>query len=295
MKGLTVMCRIFLLPAVSKSSTYIRVPLFLKRERGREGKGKTFFPVKRKFSLSPVHTFTLIELLVVIAIIAVLAAILLPALNSARERGRQAGCLSGIRQLGTGNLLYADGNDGYFIFSADNERKLYWSGRFGADYGEVEPEGGLNDYLGRDKNIRVCPSAMFAEEEGNYGSGGYGYSSLIGFARGDWVVNHPAKNTEFTAPSVTVMFADSGYMNGGKLSENYSLEAPKGFPYTADSWDASSTMHFRHDGKVSVTWADGHADMNGPADYRDDEVKNFGWFGGDEEAVMELFRVVKNK
>ncbi|MBO5668003.1 MAG: hypothetical protein J6S43_02655, partial [Lentisphaeria bacterium] len=44
-----------------------KVPLFFERERGRGGKGKLFFLVKRKFSLSPAHSFTLIELLVVIA------------------------------------------------------------------------------------------------------------------------------------------------------------------------------------------------------------------------------------
>ena len=57
--------------------------------------------------------FTVIELLVVIAVIAVLAALLFPVFQKAREKGRQAACLSNEKQLGTALLMYTEDNNEY--------------------------------------------------------------------------------------------------------------------------------------------------------------------------------------
>jgi prepilin-type processing-associated H-X9-DG protein len=89
-------------------------------------------------------------LLVVIAIIAILAALLTPALSSARARARQTGCASNLRQLQLALATYATENEGTIPFVQDPPNTgVYWYERL-ASYAKVTPRYGLN-------RVWACP------------------------------------------------------------------------------------------------------------------------------------------
>jgi len=111
--------------------------------------------------------FTLIELLVVIAIIAILAAMLLPALNQARDRARQSSCISSMKQLGTAFQFYERDNEAFYPPSYLNGQSRWWFSY-------------LNIYVGRQESDNYKTGKIFQCPGASDGKNGYALPKIAG-------------------------------------------------------------------------------------------------------------------
>jgi len=199
--------------------------------------------------------FTLIELLVVIAIIAILAAILFPVFAKAREKARQASCLSNIRQMSLGILSYAQDFDEYLPQTGRWWDPLphtqpyftYW-------YQCIEP------YL-KNTQILHCPSSTNANiNNHNYGmvQQVVGYSgSRPGFTAGGYTCSSgtaPRSLADFDSPSERVFVADGSEYTIAVHTWNFTANTDPLSPGGAYYW-----VEGRHNGGANCGFVDGHA------------------------------------
>jgi prepilin-type N-terminal cleavage/methylation domain-containing protein/prepilin-type processing-associated H-X9-DG protein len=209
--------------------------------------------------------FTLIELLVVIAIIAILAAILFPVFARAREKARQASCLSNLKQMALAVLMYAqDYDETYplsYYYDASFTHDFSWD--FHIDWSVSPPaiDLGLIGPYTKNQQLSACPSARGLHSfDREYTGYAYNVSYIGGgqFEGPGWTVKPAAALAEVQKPAETVLLADSAFWSSGGgytgLAGNNYLRSPND-PYNY----VGPNVHFRHNGAANVAYCDGHA------------------------------------
>ena len=248
--------------------------------------------------------FTLIELLVVIAIIAVLLAILLPAINRVKEQGKRAVCLSHLRQMGLAWNMYADENDDKIVNGAAgfSDTTTSWGEHAGElawidvrsfhdtsweDQMQQIQRGALWPYL-KDVDMYRCPTGRRGEA--------VTYSIMFSMN----AVNHPwsqgvrgahVKRRSEILPNVALrlIFIDEGYMTSDAYAVYYHQEV----------WFDSPPV--RHGDGTTLNFADGHAEhwkwkgTDTIKHARDEERTGpqVGWTPQTHAGYKDLYRVQK--
>jgi prepilin-type N-terminal cleavage/methylation domain-containing protein len=164
--------------------------------------------------------FTLIELLVVIAVIAILAAMLLPALARAKDRSRQIACISNLKQIGIALDMYVGDNADYFPLASGGTTSNLWT----KEISVYLPLQGPTT-TSKENHVFICPSASFVNVTTASGlSRTYACSGALLAPKGSsWTAAVPRKSVPMLHPSETVLVVDARQenTNGANYSWNY--------------------------------------------------------------------------
>jgi prepilin-type N-terminal cleavage/methylation domain-containing protein/prepilin-type processing-associated H-X9-DG protein len=206
--------------------------------------------------------FTLIELLVVIAVIAILMAILMPALTKAKEAGQRAVCLGNLKTLQLGWMLYADSNADKICSGSTNQSRFNKAPAWCLFPGEANSSlskeqriekikaGAIWSYV-KDESAYKCPTGMRGElvtYSGIDGANGSGapLSESEKSIKGLIVSNR----LDFKNPASRIVFLDEGWI----CQDCYSVR------YSQEYWWEPPPV--RHGDGTTYFFADGHAEYN---------------------------------
>lgn len=191
--------------------------------------------------------FTLIELLVVIAIIAILAAILLPALQSARERGKGSACVNHLRQVVNWHLLYTDDFGGYVPWLRRDSLPYphqYWY-QLVSRYAHNVPYIKEADF----KKVTVlsgCPSRKY-----NPGGTSFSWSRIYYWdsGSGKFTAGTAVKTNNFNKPSFAPLLVDAPGLDSNPPNSVYEYRV---------TTSMVSEFGYRHNKHANVGYLDGH-------------------------------------